>query len=63
MSESPTDPRADVWESKREWHRQQAKLPLREKFRILLELQRQDYPILAARGTLRPWEKPWAIEP
>ena len=49
--------------AKREWHLAQARLPLREKFRILLEMQRQDYPILAARGALRPWERPWEIEP
>ena len=45
------------------WHQEQARLPLREKFRILLELQRQDYPILAALGALEPWQKPWDVEP
>jgi len=49
--------------AKREWHREQAKLPLREKFRVLLELQRQDCLILAARGALEPWQKPWDIDP
>ncbi|MCL4838505.1 MAG: hypothetical protein KJ058_11140 [Thermoanaerobaculia bacterium] len=53
----------ETWERKRAWHRAQAQLPLREKFRILLALQRQDYPILAARGALRPWERPWPVEP
>jgi hypothetical protein len=52
-----------IWEEKRRWHAAQAKLPLREKFRILLELQRQDYPILSARGALEPWQKPWPVEP
>jgi len=49
--------------AKFDWHREQARLPLREKFRILLELQRQDAPILAARGALEPWQRPWRIEP
>jgi len=48
---------------KREWHRAQARLPLREKVRILLELQRQDLPLLAARRPLEPWERPWEITP
>jgi hypothetical protein len=30
--------------SKAAWHRAQAALPLREKVRILLELQKQDLP-------------------
>lgn len=63
MSEASDRAREETWAAKREWHRAQAKLPLREKFRILLELQRQDYPILAARGALRPWERPWEVEP
>jgi hypothetical protein len=54
---------ARIFEAKREWHRRQAALPLREKVRILLELQRQDYPLLKERGVLRPWERPWDIEP
>jgi hypothetical protein len=41
----------------------QARLPLKEKFRILLELQRQDLPLLARHRPLQPWEYPWTIEP
>ena len=37
-------------ESKSAWHRSQAALPLREKVRILLELQRQDLPLIANGG-------------
>jgi hypothetical protein len=48
---------------KRAWHRAQASLPLKEKVRILLELQRQDLPLLARRRPLRRWERPWNIEP
>jgi len=43
----------DLIASKEAWHRDQASLPIREKVRILLELQRP----------LRAWEKPWPIEP
>ena len=63
MSEPDVKEREHLWAGKRGWHAQQAGLPLREKFRILLELQRQDHPILEARGALEPWQTPWAIEP
>ena len=38
-------------------------LPLREKVRQLLELQRLHFPLLEKRRSLRPWERPWDIEP
>jgi hypothetical protein len=63
VPEVKEDARERALNAKRDWHREQARLPLREKFRILLELQRQDYPILAARGVLQPWERPWEVEP
>jgi hypothetical protein len=50
-------------ESKSAWHRAQAALPLREKVRILLELQKQDLPLIAKQRPLRSWERPWPIEP
>ena len=50
-------------ESKARWHRAQAALPIREKVRILLELQRQELPLLERHRPLRAWEKPWPIEP
>lgn len=50
-------------ESKAAWHRAQAALPLREKVRILLELQKQDLPLIAKQRPLRTWERPWPIEP
>jgi hypothetical protein len=53
-------PRAN---SKAAWHRVQAALPLREKVRILLELQKQDLPLIMKHRQLRTWERPWAIEP
>ncbi len=48
---------------KREWHRQRARQPLHEKVRILLELQRQELPLLAGQRSLRPWERPWDVTP
>jgi hypothetical protein len=50
-------------QSKNRWHRAQASLPVREKVRILLELQRQDLPLIRRHRALKPWEEPWAIEP
>lgn len=54
---------ADLIASKRAWHRAQAALPIREKVRILLELQRQDLPLLERQRPLRSWERPWPVEP
>ena len=53
----------DVIDSQEVWHRVQASLPIREKVRILLELQRQDLPLLAKQRPLRAWERPWPVEP
>ena len=49
--------------SKAAWHRGQAALPFREKVRILLELQKQDLPLIMKHRQLRTWERPWPIEP
>lgn len=38
-------------------------LPLKEKVRLVLELQRLQYPLLSRQRTLEPWERPWEIEP
>jgi hypothetical protein len=53
----------DLIRSKAAWHRAQAALPIREKVRILLELQRQDLVVIRQRRPLRSWERPWPIEP
>lgn len=53
----------ELFRAKAEWHRRQARLPVKEKVRILLELQRQDYLLLKRHRTLEPWERPWAIDP
>lgn len=50
-------------DAKLSWHRAQARLPIREKVRILLELQRQEFPLVARHRPLRSWERPWRIEP
>ena len=67
MSENEEHPAAQeaerIFAAKREWHRRQAELPLKEKMRIFLQMQKDDYPILLKRGKLRSWEKPWDIEP
>ena len=57
------DMMSKVFAAKAEWHRQQSRLPLKDKFRILLQLQRQDYPLLKRHRTLEWWEKPWEVEP
>ncbi len=54
---------ADAFEGKAAWHRAAARLPLTEKFRVLLALQHQDLPLLAAHRKLAPWERPWNIRP
>lgn len=52
-----------IIESKRQWHHDQAALPVREKVRILLELQRQELPLIRRQRALKPWEQPWPIDP
>ena len=49
--------------AKEEWHLAQARLPLKEKVRILLEMQKQDLPLIARHRPLKWYEKPWDIEP
>ncbi len=41
--------------------RDAAWLPVCEKVKILLELQRQDYPLLQQQRRLQSWERPWDI--
>lgn len=63
MFESMTSDARAMFERQREWHQQQSRLPLREKVRILLELQRQELPLLKRLRRLQAWERPWEIEP
>ena len=63
MTDTIADGVALLLARKREWHRQQAHQRLREKVRILLELQRQQLPLFARQRPLRPWERPWNVTP
>lgn len=64
QEKTPMEQEAErLFAAKAEWHRRQAQLPLKEKVRILLKMQRDDYPLLLRRGVLKPWQKPWNIEP
>ena len=63
MPDRTSEDVTSLLERKRAWHRAQAKAPLQEKVRILLELQRQDLPLIARRRPLRPWERPWDVTP
>jgi hypothetical protein len=38
-------------------------MPLPEKVRQVIELQRFVYPLLARQRALEPWERPWELEP
>jgi len=52
-----------LWEGKAALHRRHANLPLPEKVRLVIELQRIVLPLIARRRALRSWERPWEIEP
>lgn len=52
-----------IFEAKARWHREQARLPIKQKVRILLELQRQDLPLIERQRPLKPWERLWPVEP
>lgn len=44
-------------------HRQRENLDLREKVRMVLELQRLCFPLIKRHRRLAEWERPWAITP
>jgi len=50
-------------QGKAELRRQRERLPLPEKVRQVVELQRFVHPLLARQRALAPWEHPWEIEP
>lgn len=52
----------ELFEAKRRWHEKQAQLSIREKFRILLRMQRECLPPIERRPS-KPWEKPWNVGP
>ena len=63
MRDRPLKDASELLESKQAWHRAQARAPLREKFRILIALQRQELPLIARQRPLRSWERPWDVTP
>lgn len=52
-----------LWEGKAALHQRHSSLPLPEKVRLVMELQRIVLPLIARRRPLRSWERPWEIEP
>ena len=50
-------------EGKAKLHRERERLDLREKVRILLELQRICLPLIERRRALAEWERPWSVTP
>jgi hypothetical protein len=52
-----------LYQGKVALHRRHAALPLPEKVRLVMELQRVVLPLLAKQRALRSWERPWEIEP
>jgi hypothetical protein len=50
-------------EGKAALRRQREKADLREKIRIVLELQRLCLPLIARHRRLAEWERPWAVTP
>lgn len=52
-----------AYEAKKRWHEAQRHLPIKEKMRIFLELQKADLPLIAKKRPLRPHERPWPVEP
>ena len=49
--------------AKSDLHREHRELPLREKVRLVVELQKICLPMIARQRPLRPWERLWVIEP
>jgi hypothetical protein len=54
---------ARLRQGKAELRREREALPLPEKVRQVIELQRLQYPLLVRQRPLEPWERPWEIEP
>lgn len=54
---------ARLRQGKAELRRSRERLPLPEKVRQVIELQKAVYPLIARRRELEPWERPWEIDP
>lgn len=55
------DKNSEAYKKKKQWHLDQARLPIKEKFKILLQLQKDDLPLLKRLRPLKWYEKPWDI--
>lgn len=54
---------AKLRQGKADLKRQREQMPLPEKVRQVMELQRIVLPLIARQRPLRSWERPWEIEP
>jgi hypothetical protein len=52
-----------LWKGKAALHTRHASIPLPEKVRLVMELQRIVLPLIARQRPLRSWERPWDVEP
>jgi len=52
-----------LYQGKAALHRRHRALPLPEKVRLVMELQRIVLPLIARQRRLRSWERPWELEP
>lgn len=50
-------------QGKAELHAQRTRMSLKEKVAMVLELQRIHLPLLERQRPLKPWERPWDVEP
>jgi len=49
--------------AKADLHEEHRERRLSDKVRMVLELQRICLPLIARQRPLRPWERPWTVEP
>lgn len=65
MTARPTDELIErTYAAKRALHELHQSLPLPEKIRQIIELQRLDYTLRMQRGeTLEAWQQPWDVDP
>ena len=52
-----------LYAAKRMLHKTRAMLPLSAKVAAVMQFQRIVLPLIARQWPLRPWERPWEIEP
>lgn len=52
-----------LWAGKAALREKRRALPLPEKVRQMLDLQRIHFVMVSRRRPMRPWERPWDVEP